>query len=108
MSVKYIPFENTKVVIGGNTYQNNGDKIAILPVEKLKEDELKRLLDMKFIKKLEVDESGSPTVKKDKDPLKKMSLDELVAKAIELEIQADNTMKPEELIQKIKEAQKQG
>ena len=60
MSVKYTPYENTKVVIDHITYQNEKDKIAFLPVEKLSEGELQRLIDAKFIKKLEVDESGKP------------------------------------------------
>ena len=106
MSVKYIPYENTKVVIDHTTYQNDGDKIAFLPVDKIGKDELQRLIDAKFIKKLEVDETGAPVGKKEEDPLKKLSLDELVAKATELGIEANNTMKAKDLIQKIKEAQK--
>ena len=106
MSVKYIPNGNVKIVVGGHTYQNKDGKTAVLPAEKIGKDELDRLLKMKFIKKLEFDESGAPASKKEKKPLEKMSIEELVAKAIELKIPADNTMKPEDLIQKIKEAQK--
>ena len=58
--VKYIPNGNTKVVIDRTTYQNDGEKYAILPVDKLGEDEIERLLKRKLIKKLELNEAAVP------------------------------------------------
>ena len=59
MSVKYIPKGDTKIVIGNKTYQNIGDKKAVLPVDELGEETLEKLLINKFIVKLEFDESGN-------------------------------------------------
>jgi len=70
MSVKYIPYGSTKVVIGGETYQNVGEKKAVLPVEKISNDELECLLKSKLVVKLELDESGEPVGKKRKAPKK--------------------------------------
>ena len=59
MIVKYVPNGSTKVVIDKKTYQNEGEKYAVLPVDKLSEDEIAFLLKKKFIKKLELDDSGA-------------------------------------------------
>jgi len=59
MSVKYIPNGNTKIVIDKKTYQNDGEKKAVLPVEKIGKEELQRLVDRKLVLKLELDENGS-------------------------------------------------
>ena len=59
MGAKYIPNGNTKIVIDKITYQNNGDKKAVLPVEKLDKGELEGLLKRKFIVKLELDEADA-------------------------------------------------
>jgi hypothetical protein len=61
MGAKYIPNGNTKVVIDKITYQNNGDKKAVLPVEKLDKSELEGLLKRKFIVKLDLDEASAST-----------------------------------------------
>jgi hypothetical protein len=50
MNVKYIPNGNTKIVIDKVTYQNKGDTIAILPVDKLSKEEIESLLKNKFIR----------------------------------------------------------
>jgi len=60
MSVKYIPNGNTKIVINKTTYQNDGDKKAVLPVDKLSADELEGLLKRKFIVKLNLDGLADP------------------------------------------------
>jgi len=54
MSVKYIPNGNAKIVINKITYQNDGDKKAVLPVDKLSKEELDGLLKRKFIVKLDL------------------------------------------------------
>ena len=59
MSVKYIPFGNAKIVVDKVTYQNQGEKKAALPADKIGKEELEKLLKMKLIKKLVFDESGS-------------------------------------------------
>jgi hypothetical protein len=116
MSVKYIPYGNTKVVINKVVYQNQNGKKALLPVDKIGKGELERLLKEKLIVKLEFDEGGKPSGDKDaakdgkrnkvKDkPLNEMSNDELKAKAKELGIDPGFFEPEEKLREKILEAQ---
>ena len=64
MSIRYIPYGSTKIVVGGETYQNKDGKSAVIPVENFSKEELDRLLKRKLIRKLELDESGTPVGKK--------------------------------------------
>ena len=70
MSIKYVPIGNTKIVVNGDTYQNKDGKTAVLPEDKISKEELERLIKGKFIKKLELDESGAP-INKDKSGKKR-------------------------------------
>jgi hypothetical protein len=101
MSVKYIPFGSTKVVIDKVAYQNENGKNALLPVDKISKDELERLLKGKLIVKLEFDESGKPSGDTAKDEKKRKAL---VAKAEEFEITVTDEMTTEEIQQAIKKA----
>jgi hypothetical protein len=104
MSVKYIPFGSTKVVIDKVVYQNENGRNALLPVDKIGKDELERLLKRKLIVKLEFDESGKPSGDKDadKDERKRKSL---AAKAKELGVDPGIFESEEKLREKILEAQ---
>jgi hypothetical protein len=64
--VKYIPNGNVKIVVGGKTYQNNGEEIAVLP-ENISKDELDYLLSKKFIvRQKEIDGKPNHSNKDDK------------------------------------------
>jgi hypothetical protein len=96
VSVKYIPKGNTKIVIGGVTYQNKDGKQAVLPVDKLGKEELERLLKGNFIEKQKFDESGNAREKKEEKPEPK-SREELLKKAAELGITVTDAMTDEEI-----------
>jgi hypothetical protein len=102
VSVKYIPNGSTKIVVGGVTYQNVNGKTAILPADKIGKDELERLLARKFVKKLDLDETGTPTGKKE------TKRDKLIAKAEELGIVIEDSMADAEIDIKIKDAAARG
>ena len=98
MSVKYIPNGNTKIVVGGETYQNVDGKTAVLPADKIGKDELERLLARKLIKKLDLDETGTSTGKEESQR------DKLFAKAKRLGLTVEDSMTNAEIDQKIKDA----
>ena len=103
MSVKYIPYGNTKIVINKVVYQNEDGKKALLPVDKIDKDELERLLERKLIVKLEFDESGKLSGDKNTAKAEK-EREALVAKAKELGITVTDKMTVEEIQKKIKKA----
>jgi phosphosulfolactate synthase (CoM biosynthesis protein A) len=103
MSVKYIPYGNTKVVINKVVYQNLDGKNALLPVDKIGKDELEKLLKEKLIVKLEFDESGKPSGDKDASRAEKKR-EALVAKAKEFGITVTDEMTVEEIQQAIRKA----
>jgi gamma-glutamylcysteine synthetase len=103
MSIKYIPYGNTKVVINKVVYQNKDGKNALLPVDKIGKDELERLLKEKLIVKLEFDEDGKPSGDKDAAKAEKKR-EALVAKAKEFGITVTDEMSAEEIQQAIKKA----
>jgi gamma-glutamylcysteine synthetase len=103
MSVKYIPYGNTKIVINKVVYQNEDGKNALLPVDEIGKDELERLLKRKLIVKLEFDESRKPS--RDKDTAKaEKKREALAAKAKEFGITVTDEMTAEEIQQAIKKA----
>jgi phosphosulfolactate synthase (CoM biosynthesis protein A) len=103
MSVKYIPYGKTKVVINKVVYQNNDGKNALLPVDKISKDELEGLLKRKLIVKLEFDEDGKPSGDKDAAKAEKKR-EALVVKAKEFGITVTDEMPAEEIQQAIKKA----
>jgi hypothetical protein len=104
MSVnKYIPYGSTKIVINKVAYQNEGNKKALLPVDKIDKDQLEKLLKDKFIVKLEFDESEEFSDDKDAARAKKKR-EALVAKAKEFGITVTDEMPAEEIQQAIKKA----
>jgi hypothetical protein len=103
MSVKYIPFGNTKIVINKVVYQNKDGKNALLPVDKIGKEELEKLLKEKLIVKLEFDESGKPSGDKDAARAEKKR-EALVAKAKEFGITVTDEMPVEEIQQAIRRA----
>ena len=115
MSVKYIPNGNTKIVIDKTTYQNDGDKKAVLPSDKISKDELDCLLKAKLIRKLELDEStnsasegekeSKPKAKPDKNkPPKGKPREELLKEAAEAGLSITNEMTDEEIQKLIADA----
>jgi hypothetical protein len=102
MSVKYIPYGNTKVVINKVVYQNEDGKNALLPVDKISKDQLERLLKEKLIVKLEFDENGRSSG--DGSDRAKKKHEALVAKAEEFGITVTDEMTDEEIQQAIKKA----
>ena len=103
MSAKYIPNGSTKIVIDHKTYQNDGGKKASLPVAKISEEELQRLVNLKLVVKLEFDENGSS---KGKDAEKEAKKHEaLIAKAKELAIETEG-LDDDQIREKIVEAEK--
>jgi gamma-glutamylcysteine synthetase len=103
MSVKYIPFGNTKVVINKVVYQNQDGKNALLPVDKIGKEELEKLVKEKLIVKLEFDESGKPSGDKYAAKAEKKR-EAPVAKAKEFGITVTDEMTTEEIQQAIKKA----
>ena len=103
MSVKYIPKGNAKIVIGKVTYQNEGEKNAVLPVEKIGKEELQRLVDRKLVVKIEFNEDGTSTDKAAEKEAKKHEA--LIAKAKELGIETKG-LSDEQIREKIVEVQK--
>jgi hypothetical protein len=104
-NVKYIPYGETKIVIDKVTYQNNGDKKTILPVDKISKEELDRLVKDRFIVILELNDSGSDTDKPKEDPKKKAN-EKLLKKALEAGLAATEEMTDEEIQKLITEAAK--
>ena len=106
MSVKYIPSGNAKIVIDKKAYQNDGEKKAVLPVDKISEKELQVLVDRRLVVKLELDENGShKSDSADKEAEKAAKKREaIIANAKKLGVEVTDEMTVEEIQQLIKKA----
>ena len=103
-TVKYVAEKGCKVKVAGEEYF--GDKVIPVGDKGLNDEEIKNLLDKRFIRKIELDESGSGSSNTDGEKaLEKMNKEELFAKAVELEIPVDESMTKAQLLQAIIDAE---
>ena len=109
-TVKYVAYGNCKVKVGGKEY--SGTQVIPTGDKGLSEKDIERLLKDKFIRKLELDEggdgAGQSSSSKPATPEKKleqMNKAELLTKAKELGIEANESLTVAELRQKIVDKQ---
>ena len=107
-TVKYVAYGNCKVKVGGVEYSGT----QVIPVggdKGLSDKDIERLLKDRFIRKLELDEGGEQSGPPKPPPTEKkpeqMNKAELLAKAKELGIEADDKLTVAELRRKIADKQ---
>jgi len=121
-TVKYLAEKGCKVKVNGKYY--SGDDV--IPTDKISEDELKKLIAARFIRKINLNEksddgegegtgtgdnvgngdgAGNGGGNSGEKPVDEMSIKELKAKAKELGLDVGKTDNEDEIRKKIKEAQ---